>query len=383
MSFGRWSSIWEKRIKYFSSNVEKLTLYRATDEKIEFNIPENVTIVNLGTNRRTYLIPFYMISCVLLIIYHYFARGEKFDIIHSIDYYGGPLCAVLISNIMDVNSIVSMRGLPKQITPEYLENSQNTFKYKLHVIQATIIIYYRYILPYANIVHFKSDSGINYLEKNCGINLPETEVIPTGVDMELFNNPTSNLSFLKEYLSAGDIRKIYNEKTLLYAGRISEGKGIHNLITHQKESDIEFSLVIVGEPNSPAGQDIHREIKEVERNESNILYIDEFLPHEQIPPIIKACDYVSLLSTYSDEGAPRIIQEALILNTRCIVSNRPGIREPFSDLSGCAVIEPSNTDGFEDALLKLEDQVVESQEAKSRFNMKNNYESLTSLYEDR
>ncbi|MGB9960688.1 glycosyltransferase [Halobacterium sp. MBLA0001] len=380
VSLGQWSSVWEQRIDHISDHVGTMTVYRATDENPDFDIPDNVEFVDVVRNRRTPLIPLYSIICIVLILYRELIDETNHNVIHSIDYYGGPLCAITVGNLLSIRSIISMRGLPKQATPEYAKGAKSSNKYSQYLFYMILIFYYKYVLPLADVVHFKSESEIEYLCGDCGINIRRAEIIPTGVDIELFDNRSGDISFLNQHLSKMDINDIKTKETILYAGRISEGKGILELLNHHKNIDKDINLLIVGIPTGSKGGEIQGEIISRASNYDSIKHIDDFIDHENIPSLIQTCDYVTLLSTYRTEGAPRIIQESLILGTPCIISDMPGVCEPFNDISGCEVIDPVSSHQFEQSLSNLDDQRVNKDVAKERFDMAKNYQRLSELY---
>jgi glycosyltransferase involved in cell wall biosynthesis len=98
--------------------------------------------------------------------------------------------------------------------------------------------------------------------------------------------------------------------------------------------------------------------------------------------LISMVDIVALLSTYNAEGAPKIIQEALVTGTPCIGSSIPGIRHAFGDIPGCLIVDPPNSQAYTNAVRQLigTKDPVDRDAAVKAFDLEENYAKIGAIY---
>ncbi len=113
---------------------------------------------------------------------------------------------------------------------------------------------------------------------------------------------------------------------LVYAGKLSESKGLMELIRCMHRLDPErFRLTIAGRGSGPEADSILRAIAEPG---ADIRYVGH-LPQEELAALFRKSDTFVLPSYY--EGLPLVVIEALASGMRVVVNDLRGLREWLGD----------------------------------------------------
>lgn len=163
--------------------------------------------------------------------------------------------------------------------------------------------------------------------------------IRNGVDTDKFS-PNHDPNVLSKYGISG--------RYALFVGRITRQKGLSHLLRAWKEVPSEYGLVIAaGSPDEPGiGQEIAELIKELQRTRSNVWWIQEMLPHDELTAVLTAADLFVCPSIYEPLGIVNL--EAMGCATAVLGSAVGGIPEVVADgITGELVGYSVNHDKFE------------------------------------
>ena len=125
--------------------------------------------------------------------------------------------------------------------------------------------------------------------------------------------------------SGFDDQIFYASKTVVFAGKITEKKGVYSLFRALERlpyADKEIRLVLAGEFGS------ERDREEITRLADSVPYETVFtgrLSHEELAEAFRAAD-VFVLPSFS-EGLPLVLMEALACGLKTVCTDLPGIRE--------------------------------------------------------
>ena len=137
------------------------------------------------------------------------------------------------------------------------------------------------------------------------------------------NNVTSKSEVFPNYLDSIETHKTKNENYLVYAGRISDEKGVEELILSFLSSDLEnIKLKIIGE--GP----IYKKLKN-KYVEDKIDFLGQLSNDETKSYISLSLGVVTATKLY--EGQPTLLCEASVLNKPSIFPDTGGISEFFPD----------------------------------------------------
>ena len=154
------------------------------------------------------------------------------------------------------------------------------------------------------------------------VNPGRVHTIRNGVDTDLFA-PNHDPKVLSKYGIAG--------RYVLFVGRITRQKGLAHLLRAWKEVPREYGLVIAaGSPDEPGiGQEIEALIYELKQTRTNIWWISEMLPHEELTAVLTAADLFVCPSIYEPLGIVNL--EAMGCETAVLGSAVGGIPEVVAD----------------------------------------------------
>jgi starch synthase len=170
----------------------------------------------------------------------------------------------------------------------------------------------------------------------------KVNTIRNGVDTKKFA-PHHDPRVLAKYEITG--------RYALFVGRISRQKGLAHLLRAWKEVPSEYGLVIAaGNPDEPGiGKEIADLIEELKRSRSNIWWIQEMLPHEELTAVLTAADLFLCPSIYEPLGIVNL--EAMGCATAVLGSAVGGIPEVVADgVTGKLVNYTSDHHKFESDL---------------------------------
>lgn len=173
--------------------------------------------------------------------------------------------------------------------------------------------------------------------------------IRNGVDTDKFS-PNSDSSVLEKYGIAG--------RYALFVGRITRQKGLAHLLRAWEKVPSEYGLVIAaGSPDEAGiGLEIAALIEDLQRTRSNVWWIQEMLPHDELTAVLTAADLFICPSIYEPLGIVNL--EAMGCATAVLGSAVGGIPEVVADgITGELVQYSSNHEKFEsdlcDAIVNL------------------------------
>lgn len=159
--------------------------------------------------------------------------------------------------------------------------------------------------------------------------------IRNGVDTERFA-PNLDKSFLTEYGISGPYA--------IFVGRITRQKGLAHLLRAWRDVPPQYGLVLAaGSPDEPGiGAEVAELIAELQTSRSNIWWIKEMLPHEQLTAALTHADLFLCPSIYEPLGIVNL--EAMACQTAVLASRVGGIPEVVSHLTTGELVEYNEAD---------------------------------------
>jgi glycosyltransferase involved in cell wall biosynthesis len=196
-----------------------------------------------------------------------------------------------------------------------------------------------------------------------GVSENKIEPYTYWVDQKLFSVKEKHLA--KKELNWEE-QKFY----VLFVARLLEKKGVLELLEAAKileHNNIIFHIAGSGP--------LEEKVKEYSNKFNNIIFHGK-LPNQQLPKYFQAADVFIIPSTH-EEGAGRVIMEALSCGTPVIGSNRGGIPEILDQSVGELIdVTPQN---IADSILKIHKRISDNQitsqscrqYAEEKFSLKN------------
>ena len=195
------------------------------------------------------------------------------------------------------------------------------------------------------------------------------KVIYNGINLQEYV-VTKATSTLKKY--GIDPAKPY----VLFVGRITRQKGIIHLVNAIKYIDSETQIVLcAGAPDTKEiGKEMEDSVNEVKKNRSNVIWIAEMLPKNEIIQLYSHADVFCCPSIYEPFGIINI--EAMACETAVVASAVGGIKEVVvNGETGILVpleqhheapFEPINPDQFSRNLANGINTIINDNELKER-----------------
>lgn len=174
------------------------------------------------------------------------------------------------------------------------------------------------------------------------------QTIRNGVDTEKFS-PHDDPKVLEKYGISG--------RYALFVGRITRQKGLAHLLRAWKNVSSEYGLVIAaGSPDEAGiGLEIAKLIEDLQLTRSNVWWIREMLPHDELTAVLTAADLFVCPSIYEPLGIVNL--EAMGCATAVLGSAVGGIPEVVADgVTGKLVEYSTDHEQFES---DLRDAIVE------------------------
>ena len=137
----------------------------------------------------------------------------------------------------------------------------------------------------------------------------------------------------------------------IFVGRITRQKGLAHLLRAWKDVPAEYGLVLAaGSPDEEGiGNEVAALIADLQRTRSNVWWIKEMLPHEQLTAMLTAADLFICPSIYEPLGIVNL--EAMACETAVLGSRVGGIPEVVADKETGELIDYNGDAGsFEKAL---------------------------------
>lgn len=181
------------------------------------------------------------------------------------------------------------------------------------------------------------------LQRLFGLPFEKINVIPNGVNLNLYNGVERDYNFRRQY--AAD-----NEKIILYVGRLVYEKGIQNLISAMPKilnCYHDSKLIIAGK-----GGMIDELREEVRRlNIENKVYFTGYLNLTQVTKMYKCADVAVFPSTYEPFGV--VALEGMLSGTPVVVSDVGGLNEIVEHRVNGMKSYAGNPNSIADSILEL------------------------------
>jgi glycosyltransferase involved in cell wall biosynthesis len=221
--------------------------------------------------------------------------------LHNLRYYCTSTYSINVH--LNGNQICPACGLKKKRFSLFNKYFQESYLKSLLVL--------RYGKKYINIL-INNDLEILVLSK-----FHKDSLIKSGV-------PKEKISIYPNYLSPSKTNtRINSEKFIVYAGRVSEEKGVGELISSFLDSNIsDWSLKIIGE--GPALKELKNRF-----NQNNVKFMGSLTNKETLGIINKSSGIVT--ATKLLEGQPTLLCEASMLGKVSVFPNVGGMLEFFPD----------------------------------------------------
>lgn len=147
-----------------------------------------------------------------------------------------------------------------------------------------------------------------------GIPSEKIHLIGTGYDSKVF------------YPKQIDSKKISEKIELVYAGKLSESKGLVELLRSMELLDPNlFRLTLAGQGSGPEAERI---LEAISQSRGDIRYVG-YLPQTKLAELFRDSDIFILPSYY--EGLPLVVIEALASGTKVVVNELNGLRDWLGD----------------------------------------------------
>ena len=233
------------------------------------------------------------------------SQGENFDVIHAHDWltaYAGktlktsfniPLVSTIHATEAGRNS-----GIQGE-TQKYINDTEWMLTYE----SSEVIVNSNYMK--------------NELQRLFGLPYEKINVVPNGVNINLFNGVERDYSFRRQYA-------MDNEKIILFMGRLVYEKGIQNLIAAMPKILSNYhdaKLIVAGK-----GGMINELKAEVEAlGLGNKVYFTGYLNSKNVQKMYKCADIAVFPSTYEPFGI--VALEGMLSGTPVVVSDIGGLNE--------------------------------------------------------
>ena len=232
-------------------------------------------------------------------------KGEKFDVIHAHDW--------LVA--YSAKSIKESYNIPLISTIHATESGRNS---GIHDETQRYINDSEWMLTYeSSEVIVNSNYMKNEVQRLFGLPYDKINVIPNGVNLQLFSNVNVDYDFRRQYA-------MDNEKIILYVGRLVYEKGIQNLIAAMPKILDRYhdsKLIICGRGGMI--DELREQVKYL--GIDNKVYFAGYCDSKKMQKMYKCADVAVFPSTYEPFGIVAI--ESMLSGTPTIVSDVGGLNE--------------------------------------------------------
>ena len=252
------------------------------------------------------------------------AFKKNFDIVHA----QGPPAAFAMKNASG-KKVLSLHGIHHKQVKLLHGNTAGTLAKK----------YEKFALEWADVITVSSKEMMDYYKQK-GYDVKFT---PNALDIE--------------NLPPGEDRRF--EKQIIYAARLSEEKGILNVLEVSEKLPKDIHLIILGD--GP-------EKNKVEASSSeNIHYLGSKSKEETIS-LIRGSD-ILIQPSLMEGGISYTLLESLACKTPLICTNVGGGKEFFSHLENCYLVKPGNVDEMLNGIIQLfKDSILYEKLCKSGYD---------------
>jgi glycosyltransferase, family 1 len=232
-------------------------------------------------------------------------KNGKFDVIHAHDW--------LVA--YSAKSIKESYNIPLISTIHATESGRNS---GIHDETQRYINDSEWMLTYeSSEVIVNSNYMKNEVQRLFGLPYDKINVIPNGVNLQLFSNVNIDYDFRRQYA-------MDNEKIILYVGRLVYEKGIQNLIAAMPKILDRYhdsKLIICGRGGMI--DELREQVKYL--GIENKVYFAGYCDSKKIQKMYKCADVAVFPSTYEPFGIVAI--ESMLSGTPTIVSDVGGLNE--------------------------------------------------------
>lgn len=233
------------------------------------------------------------------------SQGEKFDVIHAHDWltaYAGKTLktAYGISLVSTIHATEAGRNSGIQgETQKYINDTEWMLTYE----SSEVIVNSNYMK--------------NELQRLFGLPYEKINVVPNGVNTNLFNEVELDYDFRRQYA-------MDNEKIILFMGRLVYEKGIQNLISAMPKILANYhdaKLIIAGKGGMI--DELRAQVNSL--GLGNKVYFTGYLSSKNVQKMYKCADISVFPSTYEPFGI--VALEAMLSGTPVVVSDIGGLNE--------------------------------------------------------
>ena len=232
-------------------------------------------------------------------------KNGKFDVIHAHDW--------LVA--YSAKSIKESYNIPLISTSHATESGRNS---GIHDETQRYINDSEWMLTYeSSEVIVNSNYMKNEVQRLFGLPYDKINVIPNGVNLQLFSNVNIDYDFRRQYA-------MDNEKIILYVGRLVYEKGIQNLIAAMPKVLDRYhdsKLIICGRGGMI--DELREQVKYL--GIENKVYFAGYCDSKKMQKMYKCADVAVFPSTYEPFGIVAI--ESMLSGTPTIVSDVGGLNE--------------------------------------------------------
>ena len=242
------------------------------------------------------------------------------------------------------------------------------------------VSFYSKIMTNADIVICVSNSIKEYIQKHYNTSSHIIEVIPRGVDIELFNTNKLEVSFISDFKKKFNL----NDKFIVSSvGRITQLKDYEtfiNAVYILKNKNIDIKALIVGGVREDK-KDYLNSLKKLIRElnlEDNIIFTGS---QSKIAEIYSLSDVV-VSSSKKAESFGRAVAEALALNTPVVATNHGGVKDIIIANENGFFFEVGKEEELANKILKAKELSFNGQKyIKDKFSLDNMLQMNLAVYE--
>ena len=206
----------------------------------------------------------------------------------------------------------------------------------------------------------------NELQRLFGLPFEKINVVPNGVDLDIFDNVERDYDFRRQYA-------MDNEKIILFVGRLVYEKGVQHLIAAMPKILSNYhdaKLIIAGK--GPMLDELRNEVNSL--GLGNKVYFTGYLNSKQVKKMYRAADIAVFPSTYEPFGI--VALEAMLSDNPIVVSDVGGLNEIVDHGVNGMKSYAGNYNSIADSILtllfdhKLCDSIVKNakQKVKTEYN---------------
>jgi len=273
------------------------------------------------------------------------AFKKNFDIVHA----QGPPAAFAMKNASG-KKVLSLHGIHHKQVKLLHGNTAGTLAEK----------YEKFALEWADVITVSSKEMLDYYKEK-GY---DVEFTPNALDIE--------------GLPKTEDRRF--EKQIIYAARLSEEKGIIDVLEISKKLPKDIHLIILGD-----GPEINK-VKKIESTTSNVHYLGP-KPKEETIQLIRGSD-ILIQPSLMEGGISYTLLESLSCKTPVICTSAGGGKEFFRHLENCYLVKPGDQKNMLDGITKLmtdsgiyQNLVESGYDSVQKFSWKNIGLDYLKLYE--